>query len=156
MLAGRERYVAGGAPRTAPDFGRHRSLPSLRLARPHAARLPPCGGCTTLSGETKTPPRRYPSPWFTVTIGDQKRNRACLEGRCTGVCAGDTIKSCILANRARSQDEARQVGVLGQIADVRLHEGGVDLHSLARPVGRGEGNIIEHALHHGLQTPRAD
>ena len=54
------------------------------------------------------------------------------------------------------QNKPAQVGVLGEIADVLLHIGGVDLHRLAGAVGGGERNLVEHALHHGLQPPRAD
>src|ERR1700730_5232934 len=55
-----------------------------------------------------------------------------------------------------SQYESAQVGVLGEVADVLVHVAGVDLHRLARTVGRREGNIVEHPLHHRLQPPRAD
>ena len=54
------------------------------------------------------------------------------------------------------KDKAAQVGVLGKIADVLLHIGGVDLDRLAGPVGRRKRDLVEHPLHHRLQTPRAD
>src|ERR1700733_6373069 len=37
-----------------------------------------------------------------------------------------------------------------------LHVGGVDPDGLAVAVRRDERNLVEHALHHGLQPPRAD
>ena len=37
-----------------------------------------------------------------------------------------------------------------------LHIDGIDLDGLAMAVGCCEGDIIEHALHHGLQPPCAD
>ena len=54
------------------------------------------------------------------------------------------------------QNKPAQIRILGEIADVLLHVGGVDLHGLAGAVGRGERDLVEHALHHGLQPPRAD
>ena len=54
------------------------------------------------------------------------------------------------------QNKPAQIRVLGEIADVLLHIGGVDLHRLAGAVGGAERNLVEHALHHGLQPPRAD
>jgi hypothetical protein len=33
---------------------------------------------------------------------------------------------------------------------------GVDPNGFAVPVGRGKGNIVQHAFHHGLQAPGAD
>ena len=33
---------------------------------------------------------------------------------------------------------------------------GVDPDRLAMTIGGREGNLVEHALHHGLQSPRAD
>src|SRR5271168_2069266 len=54
------------------------------------------------------------------------------------------------------QDESAEICVLGEVADVLLHVSGIDLHRLARTVGSAKGNIVEHALHHGLQPPRAD
>ena len=52
-------------------------------------------------------------------------------------------------NRLRSAFLARSPMCL-------LHVGGVDLHRLAGAVGARERNLVEHALHHGLQPPRAD
>ena len=37
-----------------------------------------------------------------------------------------------------------------------LHVGGIDPDGLAGAVGGGEGNLVEHPLHHRLQPPRAD
>src|SRR5262245_30526817 len=54
------------------------------------------------------------------------------------------------------QDKPAQIRVLGEVADVLLHIVGVDLDGLAMAVGCGEGDIVEHALHHGLQPARAD
>ena len=48
------------------------------------------------------------------------------------------------------QDKPAQIGVLGEIADVLLDIGGVDPDRLAIAVRRGKGNLVEHALHHGL------
>jgi len=60
-------------------------------------------------------------------------------------------------NRAgRSQNKSAEIGVFGEIADVLMHVGGVDLDCLPGAVGRAEGNIVEHALHHSLQAPSAD
>ena len=36
------------------------------------------------------------------------------------------------------------------------HIGAVDHELFARPVGGREADLVEHALHHGLQPPRAD
>ena len=54
------------------------------------------------------------------------------------------------------QNKPAQIRVLGEVADVLLHIVGVDLDGLAVAVGRGEGDFVEHALHHRLQPPRAD
>src|SRR5262245_30615178 len=54
------------------------------------------------------------------------------------------------------QDEPRQIRVLGEIADVLVHVGGVDRNGLAGAVGGGERDLVEHALHHRLQAARAD
>src|SRR5712672_1604625 len=51
---------------------------------------------------------------------------------------------------ATSQNEPAQIRVLGEIADMFLHVIGIDLDGLAIAVGGGEGNLVEHALHHGL------
>src|SRR5262249_52057694 len=55
-----------------------------------------------------------------------------------------------------SENEPAKVCVLGEIADVLVHVSGVDCHRVAGTVGRGERNLVEHALHHRLQPPRAD
>ena len=54
------------------------------------------------------------------------------------------------------QDELAQVGVLGEVADTRLHIGRIDRDRLAALVGGIEGNLVEHPLNHGLQPARAD
>src|SRR5262249_51161279 len=51
----------------------------------------------------------------------------------------------------RLQNKPAQIRVLRQIADVAAYIGRVDLHDFARTVRGGEGNIVEHPLHHGLQ-----
>ena len=45
---------------------------------------------------------------------------------------------------------------LAEVADVLVHIGGVDLDVVAAAVGRRERNLVEHALHHGVQPPRPD
>jgi hypothetical protein len=57
---------------------------------------------------------------------------------------------------AKLKDKPAQIRVLGEIADVLLHIGGVDPDGLAIAVRGHERNLVEHALHHGLQPPRAD
>ena len=54
------------------------------------------------------------------------------------------------------QNKPAQIGVLGEVADVLLHVIGIDLDGLAMTVRRGERNLVEHALHHGLQPSRTD
>ena len=54
------------------------------------------------------------------------------------------------------KDELRQVGVLGELADAAIHVGGVDRDLLAGAVGGREGDVVQHALHNGLQAARAD
>ena len=54
------------------------------------------------------------------------------------------------------QNKPAQIGVLGQIADMLLHVGSIDLDRLAGAVRGRERDLVEHALHHRLQPPRAD
>jgi len=49
-----------------------------------------------------------------------------------------------------------EIGVLARSPDVLLHVVGIDLDGLAITVRGCEGDLVEHALHHGLQPPRAD
>src|SRR5262249_54163383 len=63
---------------------------------------------------------------------------------------GTTVTATLL------QNEPAQVGVLGEVADMLVHIVGVDLDGFAVAVGRGEGYLVEHALHHRLQTAGAD
>ncbi len=44
----------------------------------------------------------------------------------------------------------------GEVADVALDELRVDTNLLAGPVGGGEADLVQHALHHRLQPARAD
>jgi hypothetical protein len=53
-------------------------------------------------------------------------------------------------DRRELQNKPAQIGVLGEIADVLLDIVGIDLDGLAMAVGGGKGNLVEHALHHGL------
>ena len=46
----------------------------------------------------------------------------------------------------RLQNELAQIGVLGKVAYVFLHKGGVDQNGFARTVGGGEAHLIEHPL----------
>ena len=46
--------------------------------------------------------------------------------------------------------------LLGEVADVLLHVGGVDDDLLALLVGGVEGDVVEDALHHRREAPRAD
>jgi hypothetical protein len=55
-----------------------------------------------------------------------------------------------------SQNESAEVRVLGKVADVLVHVGGVDFERLSRSVRRAKRDIVEHALHHRLQPPRTD
>ena len=45
------------------------------------------------------------------------------------------------------QNKPAEVRVLGEIADMLLNIVGVDLNGFAMAVGRGEGNLVEHALY---------
>src|SRR5690606_29044363 len=54
------------------------------------------------------------------------------------------------------QDEARQVGVLRQVANMFLDVIGVDPDRRAAAVRRVEGNIVQHPFHHRLQAARAN
>src|SRR3984957_18315365 len=55
-----------------------------------------------------------------------------------------------------SQNEAAQVGVRGEVADVTLDKIRVDTNFFAVPVGGGEAHLVEHPLHHRLQPARPD
>ena len=59
-----------------------------------------------------------------------------------------------MITRAGSENKAREVCILREIADVFVDVAGVDLNGLAGAVGRGEGNLVKHALHHRLQAAR--
>ena len=48
------------------------------------------------------------------------------------------------------------VGIAGEIADIFLNVSGINADGLAGAIGRCEGNIVEHPLHHRLQPPGAD
>ena len=63
---------------------------------------------------------------------------------------------CAAAQEAGLENKPAQIRIPRQIADILLHIIAVDLQRLARAVGGGEGNFVEHALHHGLQAARAD
>src|SRR5689334_24695670 len=54
------------------------------------------------------------------------------------------------------ENEAAEIGVLGEVADVLMNIGGVDFRGLAAEIRRLERQLVEHTLHHGLQAPRAD
>jgi len=54
------------------------------------------------------------------------------------------------------QNKPAEIRVPGEIADVLAHVGRVDPHALARTVRRRERDLVEHALHHGLQPARAN
>src|SRR5450631_3928951 len=85
---------------------------------------------------------RNPSPGATrrpLPMGEVYRVRGTSELRF----ASQKVERDIL------QDEPAQIRVLGEIADVLLHIVGIDLDGLAIAVGGGEGNLVEHALHHG-------
>jgi hypothetical protein len=55
-----------------------------------------------------------------------------------------------------SQNKSTEISVFGEIANVLMHVGRVDLDGFAGAVGRAERNIVKHALHYRLQPPRAD
>src|SRR6476660_4151456 len=57
---------------------------------------------------------------------------------------------------ARLEDIAAQIGVAGEVSHGLLDIVRVYRDALAALVGRGEGNLVEDALHHRLQAPRAD
>src|SRR6516162_2909268 len=65
-------------------------------------------------------------------------------------------KTLFRRRRRQLQDKSAEVGVLGEVADVLLHIVGIDPHRLAVAVRSREGDFVEHALHDGLQAPRAD
>ena len=54
------------------------------------------------------------------------------------------------------ENKAREVCVLGQIADMLAHIGLIDRQLLAGPVGGRETHLLQYPLHHGLKTPGAD
>ena len=47
-------------------------------------------------------------------------------------------------------------GYFRQVTDMLIDIGRVDFHRLAGAVGGGKRNVVEHALHDGLQTAGAD
>src|ERR1700733_2721746 len=56
-----------------------------------------------------------------------------------------------------SQNEFRQVGVLGERADLGADIVAVDRHGgIGRLVGGGEADLLEQALQHRMEAPRAD
>src|SRR5271154_7107154 len=65
----------------------------------------------------------------------------------TGIEAFDIVCGTDISPWLQLKDKAREVGVLGEIADVLLDVGGIDLDRLAGAVGGGEGNLVEHAFH---------
>src|SRR5579871_201029 len=60
------------------------------------------------------------------------------------------------AGKSGLKNKPRQIGVLGEIADMLVHIGGIDFDRLARAVRSRKRNIVEDALHHGLQAARPD
>src|SRR4029078_13277778 len=54
------------------------------------------------------------------------------------------------------QDVAGKVLVAGNVLQPRVDVGGVDLDRLAGVARRLERDVVEQALHHRVQTPRAD
>ena len=54
------------------------------------------------------------------------------------------------------KNKARKILILRKITDAAAHIFVVDVHTLARFIGRVETDLVEHTLHHGLQAPRAD
>src|SRR5690606_2185320 len=128
------------------------SLPVTSMPSP-----PPCP-LTSAEGEC---PRRYsngsskrlPSSNVTASRREALRRRISV-----GVC-------CMLLRRTRpapaprragSEDVTAQVFVARQLGQVAIDVAGVDRQGGAGLVGRLEGNVLEQALHDGVQPPRAD
>src|SRR5689334_21299509 len=54
------------------------------------------------------------------------------------------------------KDKPAQVCILGKIADVLVHVSRIDRDGVARAVRCSERNLVEHALHYGMQAACAD
>ncbi len=61
-----------------------------------------------------------------------------------------------LVSVGRSEDEARQIRVAGEVAHMLLHISRIDDNLASGAIGSGKADLVQHPLHDRMQPPRAD